>query len=283
MLSRKSVGISMDEQIRALINAFDSIKKTTPTGTEYWMARDLQPVLDYTKWESFDEVIQKAKMACQQANVPVENQFLPSEKMVQIGSGAQRPVTDYFLSRYACYLIAMNGDSTKPPVSAAQNYFAVQTRKQEITDQQAMLEKRMEVRHRVKEAVKKANSAAKAAGVQNYALFHDAGYRGLYTLGLGDIKSKKGLNPDEDLYDRAGHTELAANDFRLTQAAEKISREGIQGEHAARETHRRVGAEVRAAIKKIGGTMPEDLPPEESLKKLTNKKRVKLPKSPGPQ
>src|SRR6266571_927237 len=279
MHSRQSTGISMDAQIRALFDAFDSIKKTSPTGTEYWMARELQGVLGYTTWERFDDVIQKAKMACEGAGVGVENQFLPSEKMVQIGSGAQRAVTDYFLSRYACYLIAMNGDSTKRPVSAAQNYFAIQTRRQEQDDAQKQIEKRVELRKRVTNANKALTSAAKNAGVQNYGLFHDAGYRGLYGMGVAEIKQRKKI--EGDLLDHAGRAELAANEFRITQTEQKIVREKITGEPNAINTHRAVGAEVRATINKLGGTMPENLPPEQSLKKLTSKRQsAKLPKPP---
>jgi DNA-damage-inducible protein D len=271
----------MDAQIRALFDAFDSIKKTSPTGTEYWMARDLQVVLEYTKWESFDDVIQKAKMACEGAGVTVENQFLPSEKMVQIGSGAQRAVTDYFLSRYACYLIAMNGDSTKHPIGAAQNYFAIQTRRQEQNDAQRQIEKRVELRDRVTNANKALNSAAKNAGVQQYGLFHDAGYRGLYGMGVAEIKLRKKI--DGDLLDHAGRAELAANEFRITQTEQKLVREKITGQQNAIHTHKAVGSEVRATIKKIGGTMPEDLPAEQSLKKLTRKKTAKLPKPQTPK
>jgi DNA-damage-inducible protein D len=266
----------MDAQIKALIEALDAIKKVSRTGTEYWMARELQAVLEYAKWESFDEVIQRAKMACQAAGVDAQNHFLPSEKMVEIGSGAQRAVTDYFLSRYACYLIAMNGDSSKQPVGVAQNYFAIQTRRQEVDDAHKQIEKRVELRKRVTNANKALNSAAKSAGVQNYGLFHDAGYRGLYGMGVAEIRQRKKI--DGDLLDHAGRAELAANEFRITQTEQKIVRESITGETNAINTHKAVGAEVRATIRKLGGTMPEDLPPEQSLKKLTRKKRGKLPK-----
>lgn len=267
----------MDAQIQALIAALDAIRRETPAGVEYWMARDLQMILEYSKWESFEEVIEKAKIACAGVGVEVENQFLQSEKMVPIGSGAQRGITDYFLSRYACYLIAMNGDSAKEPIAVAQTYFAVQARKQEVEDEQRQIEKRAELRNRVTVANKALNIAAKSAGVQNYGFFHDAGYRGLYGMRLGDIKKRK--NIDGDLLDHAGRAELAANEFRITQTEQKIVRDNISGEQNAIQTHKAIGAEVRATIKKIGGTMPEDLPPEPSLKKLTSKKKsAKLPK-----
>jgi DNA-damage-inducible protein D len=267
----------MDAQIKALNDAFDSIRRVSPTGSEYWMARDLQLVLEYTNWENFENVIQKAKMACQGAGVAADNHFLASEKMVGLGSGAQRGVLDYFLSRYACYLIAMNGDSTKQPIAVAQNYFAIQTRRQELDDVQKRIEKRVELRKRVSNANKALNAAAKKAGVQNYGLFHDAGYRGLYGgIGLSEIKQRKKI--EGELLDHAGRAELAANEFRITQTEQKIALENISGEPNAINTHKTVGAEVRATIKKLGGTMPEDLPPEQSLKKLTSKKHAKLAK-----
>lgn len=268
----------MSSNIETITQALDGIRHIAQGGAEYWLARELQSVLAYAKWENFESVIQKARMAAEASGVDPNDHLLETGKVMTAGKGAQLERKDYFLSRYGCYLIAMNGDPAKTEIATAQTYFAVQTRRQEISDEQALLEKRVEVRNRVTEAVKKVNSAAKTAGVQNYGLFHDAGYRGLYTMGLGHIKKRKGLKPKEDLFDRAGHTELAANDFRLTQAAEKIRRESIQGERDAMEAHRNVGEEVRQAIRKIGGTMPEDLPPEPSLKRLTKKKAKRLPK-----
>jgi DNA-damage-inducible protein D len=270
----------MPANIQTITEALDGIRRIGPNGVEYWLARDLQGVLAYARWENFEDVIEKARMACKASGADQNDHLLQTAKVITAGKGAQVERKDYFLSRYGCYLIAMNGDPTMPEIATAQTYFAVQTRRQEISDEQAMLEKRAEVRHRVTEATKKVNSAAKTAGVQNYALFHYAGYLGLYTMGLSDIKNKKGIKPSEQLYDRAGHTELAANDFRLTQAAEKITRESIQGERAAMETHKRVGQEVRDAIRKIGGTMPEDLPPEPSLTKLLSPKKAKLLRKP---
>ena len=267
----------MDTEIPALITSFDSIKHLSQNKVEYWMARELQIVLAYSKWESFENVIQKAKMACESTGTDVSNHFLESEKMVEIGSGAERSIRDYFLSRYACYLIAMNGDPSNQRVAIAQTYFAVQTRRQEIFDEQELLEKRLELRKRVTNANKALNATAKTAGVQNYGVFHDAGYRGLYGMGLADIKLKKGI--DGDLLDHAGRAELAANEFRITQTEQKITRENIVGEQGAINTHKKVGMEVRETIKKIGGTMPEDLPPEPSIKKIEGKKSQKaLPK-----
>lgn len=268
----------MDEQIRSLFAAFDSIKKTTPSGADYWMGRDLQVVLDYARWESFEEVIKKAETACGSSGIEVDNQFRRTTKMVFIGSGGQRKIDDYFLSRFACYLIAMNGEATKQTIAVAQSYFAIQTRRQELADQANLLEGRVEMRIKVTEATKALNKTAQEAGVQDFALFHDAGYRGLYEMGLADIKQRKSIGPKEQLYDRAGRAELMANGFRLTQTEEKIAKEQIKGQQNAISIHRQIGKKVRDAIKDIGGTMPEDLPAEPSLKKLSSKKIATLPK-----
>ena len=187
--------------------------------------------------------------------------------MVSIGSGAERPRRDWYLSRYAAYLIAMNGSSAKPEVGFAQTYFAVQTRRQENQDRLLDVEKRIALRRRVANANIQLNSVAKRAGVQRYALFHAAGYKSLYGMSLPEIKRTKGLRENEDLLDRAGRTELAANEFRITQTEEKIKRDGIIGEQRAIATHQTVAAEVRSTIARLGGTMPETLPPEPSIKK----------------
>jgi len=237
------------------------------------MARDLQPLLGYATWEHFANVIEKAKMACESAGADPDYQFREVTKGITAGKGAEVQRADMFLSRYACYLIAMNGDPRKPEIGLAQTYFAVQTRRQEVRDQQHPELRRAEMRLRVKEANRNLNSAAKDAGVQNYGLFHDAGYRGLYGLGLQEIKARKGIPPKDDLLDRAGRVELAANEFRITQAEDKIRREQVRGEGFAIEAHRAVGKAVRGTIKMLGGAMPEDLPPEASIKPLASKRK----------
>jgi DNA-damage-inducible protein D len=238
------------------------------------MARDLQPLLGYTSWENFANVIEKAKMACESAGVDAGDQFHDATKGIQAGKGAEVQRTDMFLSRYACYLIAMNGDPRKAEVGLAQTYFAVQTRRQEIRDQNPEL-RRVEMRQRVKEANRGLNSAAKDAGVQNYGLFHDAGYRGLYGLGLQDIKARKGIPSKDDLLDRAGRVELAANEFRITQAEDKLRREQVKGETHAIQTHREVGQAVRTTIQQLGGVLPENLRAEPSIKKLASARKSK--------
>jgi DNA-damage-inducible protein D len=206
--------------------------------------------------------------------------------MVDTGSGATRQIEDIILSRYACYLVTMNGDPTKPEIATAQAYFAVQTRLQEIQQQLPEIERRKLLREHVKQANKGLSSAAKEAGVRStmFGIFHDAGYKGLYGgLGVAAIKEKKKIDAKEDLLDHAGRVELAANEFRITQAEERIRNQRIQGEDNAIQAHRTVGEEVRTAINRIGGTMPENLPAEESLKRLTGKQRRELSSSKAPE
>jgi len=258
-----------------VISDLEACKRKTSQGVEYWMARDIQPVLGYTRWENFANVIEKAKMACESAGVRAIDQFRDVTKGIVAGKGAEVQRADYYLSRYGCYLIAMNGDPGKPEIGYAQTYFAVQTRRQELLDQGGH-QPRIELRERIKVANRNLNSAAKEAGVQSYAMFHDAGYRGLYGMGLADLKSHKGIPPKDDLLDRAGRVELAANEFRITQAEEKLRRDRVKGEATAIETHRQVGHAVRSTIEKLGGTLPENLRPEPSIKQLTAKRQRKL-------
>ena len=254
----------------------DACKKLTKKSDEYWMARDIQPVLGYEKWDNFKQVIEKAREACRNSKVETKYHFLDVGKMIVAGKGALREREDCYLTRYACYLIAMNGDAaTKPEIAAAQTYFAIQTRRQELADLSLNDEKRTELRDRVTQAVKHLNSAAKNAGVINYGFFHDAGYRGLYGMGLQQIKLKKRISQKEHLFDRAGREELAANEFRLTQTEGRLKREQIRNGEKAQAIHQEVGNEVRQAIKKIGGTLPENLPAESSIKILSKQKKPK--------
>lgn len=253
----------------------DEKRQTSPRGGHYWMGRDLQGILGYSTWENFEKVILKARMACESSGIEPSDQFRETTKMVSIGSGAERKRDDWYLTRYACYLIAMSGETSKPEVSFAQTYFAVQTRKQEIVQKLSGIEKRLEQRDRVTQTVKALNIAAKSAGVQRYALFQHAGYIGLYEMGLSGIKRHKGLGAKEELLDRAGRAELAAIEFKNTQTEEKLIRDRIAGESRAIETHREVGAEVRNTIRTLGGTMPENLPPEESIKKIESSRNRK--------
>lgn len=267
----------MSKDLDRVVKGLDSLRRTANNGVEYWMARDIQPHLGYSTWESFSNAMDRAKTACESASVSVRNHFRDiTKEIAKAGKGATTERADCYLSRYACYLIAMNGDARKPEIAVAQTYFAVQTRRQEISEEREALEKTVAVRERVSVAVKSLNIVAKDAGVQKYGLFHDAGYRGLYGMGLSEIKRKKNLPSNENLYDHAGRTELAANEFRLTQTRDKLKSDNIKEERHAIALHKAVGEEVRAAIKKIGGVMPEDLAAEPSLKKLTASPKKKL-------
>lgn len=258
----------MRRDLDSTIRALEKIKQVAKRGGEYWMGRDIQRTLAYAKWDKFENVIAKAKMACGSAGIDSNNHFLQTGKLVEAGSGTQVERKDYYLTRYACYLIAMNGDTSKPEIAVAQTYFAVQTRTQELQNQLMTGEQRLSGRKRVIDGNKRLCTTAKNVGVQNYAAFQAAGYQGLYRMGLADIKRIKGLSKKESLLDHAGRTELAANEFRITQTEEKLIREMVDNEKQAIETHKNVGSEIRETIKKLGGTMPEQLKLEPHIKKL---------------
>lgn len=263
------------------IRFLDEIKHKDCRGFDYWHARDLQKLLGYVEWRKFKDAIKRAKMACESSGGIPKNHFGDVAKMVSLGSDAKREIDDIVLTRYACYLIAMNGDPSKPEIAASQTYFAIQTRKQELAEQSSEIEDRLELRGRVRDANKYLNSAAKEVGVNNYAFFHDAGYKGLYGgMGKADIVQRKDINPKEDLLDCIGRAELAANEFRITQTELTLRREQIEGQQNAENTHHGVGKEVRNTIEKLGGTMPEDLPSAPPIKQLKKTRKPKeLPPS----
>lgn len=193
--------------------SFEELKQSNEFGAEYWSARDLQPLLGYSQWRRFEQAIERAMTSCEQSGNQPENHFAGAGKMVDLGSGSQRQLDDYHLSRFACYLIAQNGDPRKPEIAQAQKYFAVQARRQELTDQLAADLERLEIRKQTAEEFKALSGAAQQAGVQNrlFGVFHDAGYKGLYGgLGNDDIKARKGIPGKENLMDRMNATELAA-------------------------------------------------------------------------
>jgi DNA-damage-inducible protein D len=266
--------------ISLILKELDGVRHETKKGVEYWRARDIQPILGYDNWQNFVGVIERAIEASKSAEVEVHHHFTKTSKMIKLPKGAHRQVDDYFLTRGACYLVAMNGDAKKPEIGAAQTYFAVQTRRQELQHQNSFssTEIRLQLREQIKTHIIDLNSTAKKAGVQRYALFHDAGYRGLYQLGLNAIKQKKRIGRKEQLFDRAGSAELAANFFRITQADEKLRRDQVNTEQEAIDTHFQVGQEVRTTITKIGGRMPEDLPAEEPIKQVEARIKKQLPK-----
>lgn len=272
----------LEPENSTVIADLEARKRTAPNGTDYWMARELQPILGYANWQNFESVIQKAKMACRGIGMEPDNQFIDTSRLMETGKGAKLSISDYILSRYACYLIAMNGESSKIQIATAQSYFAVQTRRQEQTDALEETEKRILLRDRVRSANRNLSGVARKAGVRDFGLFHDAGYRGLYGgLGLADIKRQKNIPDREDLLDCSGRVELAANEFRITQTEQKLTREQIVGQLSAINTHHAVGKEVRDTIRRIGGKKPENLPAEKPIKKLiseTSKKQKALKK-----
>ena len=253
---------------------FESIKHFDENGNEYWYARELQKALEYNKWENFEKVIEKAKLSCLNSNYGLQDHFPDVRKMVDIGSNTLRNIVDYKLSRYACYLIAQNGDSRKKVIGLAQTYFAIQTRKQELLEEEYNSltedEKRFYQRDLTKKGNSSLNQTAKTAGVKNFDLFHNAGYKGLYNgETANDIAKRKGLRYREDILDNMGSEELAANLFRITQTESKLKKDNVSGEGNAIDTHYEVGKEVRNTIERLGGTMPENLPtPDKSLKEL---------------
>lgn len=260
---------------------FEEIKHINEYGSEYWLARELAPVLEYARWENFYRVMEKAKEACENSNINVEDHFHDVTKMIDLAKGAQREIEDAELSRYACYLIVQNADPRKKVVALGQTYFAVQTRRQELQDDFNKLDekaKRLAIREEIREHNKSLAEAARLAGIetpQEYAAFQNKGYQGLYGgLGVREIHKRKGLKKSQKILDHMGSTELAANLFRATQTDEKIRRDNVRGKEKANQTHYVVGKTVRDTIKKLGGTMPEDLPaPDESIKLLEKKNR----------
>lgn len=265
----------------ALHKDFESIKKMDEHGYEYWEARELMPLLGYIEWRKFHEAIKRAKVTCISTNQTIEDHFVGADKMIKIAKDtakeALRKIDDYHLSRFACYLIAQNGDPRKPEIAFAQAYFAVQTRKQELYETLDDDGKRLFTRQQVMSHNKQLFDTAKKAGVDNFGMFNNAGYLGLYGLTAEDIKRKKGIGHD-DILDRAGSTELAANLFRITQTDAKIKMNGVTGQHAASATHYDVGSKVRTTIEQIGGTMPEELPAEEHIQDVVRRKIGILPR-----
>ena len=262
------------------ITPFEQIRRTNPAGNEFWSSRDFARVLGYNDYRNFEAVVQKARTACFNSGQRVEDHFVDVTAMVEIGSGAQRSLKTVMMSRYACYLVIQNADPAKEIVAQGQTYFAIQTRRQELTDAEVEAQRRLAIRSELRTHNSQLADAAKDAGViepRDYAIFQNHGYMGLYGgLGAQDIHARKGLKKGEQILDHMGSTELAANLFRATQAEDKLRREKITGKAKANQAHREVGAKVRQTIKELGGTMPEKLPTVESIKKLESKVKKAL-------
>jgi len=262
---------------------FEGIRQLDADGNEFWSARKLARVLDYSEYRHFLPVVERAREACHNSGHVLADHIEDILDMVSIGSGAYREVADVRLSRYACYLIVQNGDPSKPVIANGQTYFAMQTRRQELEDsakfaQLSEDDKRIAIRNELAAHNKYLAAAAKNAGVEtslDYAIFQDHGYKGLYGgMGAKEIHSRKGLKKSQKILDHMGSTELAANLFRATQAEEKLKRENVKSKQRANNTHFEVGKKVRATIRELGGTMPEALPtPDQSVKQIENAKK----------
>jgi DNA-damage-inducible protein D len=276
-----SKALTPDDEANYTESLFESIRHVNKYGEEFWYARELQIALEYKQWRRFCNVIDKAKISCKTSENNISDHFADVGKMVDIGSGAEREIDDIELSRYACYLIVQNGDPRKKVIALGQSYFAVKTRQQELIDNYDNLDedqKRLAIRHEMKEHNKLLVAAAKDAGVQSgldYAIFQNCGYKGLYGgMTAKDIKAHKHLGQKDDILDYMGHEELAANLFRATQTEAKLRRENIQGKEKANQAHYEVGKAVRETIDRLGGTMPENLPtPEKSIQQIEKEQK----------
>ena len=259
---------------------FEDIKHMGENGIEFWYARELMTALEYKRWDKFKNVINNAKQACEKSDNLVEDHFSQVGKMVDIGSNTSREIMDYKLSRYACYLIVQNSDPRKKVVAFGQTYFAIQTRKQELSEKEyselSEDEKRFYQRSLTRKGNYSLNQAAKNAGVKNFDKFHNAGYRGLYNgETAGDIAKRKNLRYREDILDNMGSDELIINLFRISQTEQKLKKDNVKTENAANNVHYEVGTKIRNTIKELGGTMPEELPtPKKSLKELGKGKKI---------
>ena len=264
---------------------FEDIKHIREDGSEYWSARELAPALEYTQWRNFENVIKRAMIACENSGHSIFDDFAEVSKIVEAGA-TSKPKKDYELSRYACYLIVQNGDPRKEVIALGQTYFAIQTYRQELADHFNQLDedrRRLVVRGDIKQWNQLLAETAHDAGVitnEEFAIFQNAGYMGLYGgLDVDDIHNKKGLTINQKILDYMGSTELIANLFRISQTEEKLRKDNIQGADKATQTHYAVGREVRKAIEKIGGTMPEDLPtPEKSIQQIEKEQMERLQK-----
>ena len=273
----------MNELSKYSEETFEQIKHTNEYGQEYWLARELGRVLQYSDWRNFEGVIFRAMEACQNSGNQIADHFGEVTKLTKTGGGGRRKISDYALTRYACYLIVMNGDSQKPVIAVGQTYFAIKTRQQELIENYDELsedQKRLAIRNEMIEHNKSLAEAAQMAGIsepRDYAIFQNKGYQGLYGgLGVKEIHAKKGLKKGQKILDHMGSTELAANLFRATQTDEKLRRENIKGKSEANKTHYDVGRKVRQTIKELGGTMPEDLPtPAKSISQIEREQKKK--------
>ena len=240
----------------------------------------------YEKWANFTKVIDKSMLSCKNSGYNVEDQFAEVGKMVNIGSKTKRKLKDYKLTRYACYLIVQNADPRKKIIALGQTYFAIQTRRQEVGDYYNKLDennKRLVVRGDIKQWNQMLAESAHNAGIitdKQFAIFQNAGYMGLYGgETVEDIHKRKGLNKNQKILDYMNSQELIANLFRISLADEKLKKEKIDSSDDANMIHNKVGQEVRAAIKRVGGVLPENQPtPEKSIDEIAKEQIKRLKK-----
>ena len=274
LVVRRKKDDKMNEIKEYTEKVFEDIKHIDKNGSEYWLARELQNVLGYHQWRSINDLIERAKTSCQESKYNIDDHFALHRKMIKLAKGAKRNVVDYKLSRYACYLIVMNGNPQKEIIALGQTYFAIQTRKQELSEKEynelTEDEKRLYRRNQARKGNYNLNKTAVNSGVKDLARFHNAGYKGLYNGETADdIFKRKKLRYREDILDNMGSEELADNIFRIAQTDAKLKRDNVDNEYTANSIHYEVGKKVRNTIKELGGTMPEDLPtPNKSLKEL---------------
>lgn len=265
----------MANPTNAVISRLQSIKKTTENDRDYWMARELMEVLKYSEWRVFKDAIDRAKVSADVNGKPSTHHFVAHPELIMSGNGAQQQRENYALSRYACYLVAMNGDPVKPEIASAQAYFADQTYRQEQQEALTDGERRLIIRNRVKDGNRKLNDAAYTAGVTSnmFGVFHDAGYKGMYGgKGRDAVKAYKKIDVKDDLLDCIDRAELAAHEFRITQTEETLRIQEIKGQQKAINTHEFVGKKIRQTMEEMKTTMPEDLPAAPSIKKLADAK-----------
>ena len=260
---------------------FEDIKHIDEVGCEYWLARELQIVLGYHQWRSINDLIERAKIACKESNNNIDDHFALYRKKIKLAKGATRNVIDYKLSRYACYLIVMNGNPKKEIIALGQTYFAIQTRKQELSELEynnlTEDEKRLYRRNQARKGNYNLNKTAVNSGVKDLARFHNAGYKGLYNGETADdILKRKKLRYREDILDNMGSEELADNIFRIAQTDAKLKRDNVDNEYTANSVHFEVGKEVRNSIERLGGITPEDLPTPERSLKVVEKENKKI-------
>ncbi|HEY3399531.1 MAG TPA: DNA damage-inducible protein D [Geothrix sp.] len=270
------------------VSPFEAIRRVNEAGHEFWSSRDFARILDYADYRNFEQVIEKARTACFNSGYRIEDHFVEITEMIEIGKGGQRAVKTMLMSRYACYLVIQNADPSKEIVALGQTYFAVQTRKQELSAQALEDQRRLLLRDEMKQHNVQLADAAMSAGVVepiDYAIFQNHGYMGLYGgMSAKDIHARKRLKKSQQILDHMSSTELAANLFRATQTEEKLRREKITGKAKANQTHQEVGAKVRQTIQELGGTMPEDLPTAEGIKAVEARaKKPELSTSKPPQ